>query len=105
IHLGSASPTFTPSCNENNLLFLVCSLAVHLQVEVKTDPAPNAQHLYSILLGSTSRHLESEGVRNMRRNAVLSFLGCILTFTASLCAAQTASINGTVSDSTGAVVD
>jgi hypothetical protein len=41
----------------------------------------------------------------MRQNVVLFFLGCILTFTASLCAAQTASINGTVSDSTGAVVD
>jgi hypothetical protein len=41
----------------------------------------------------------------MRRRVVFFSLGCILSITASLCAAQTASINGTVSDSTGAVVD
>ena len=41
----------------------------------------------------------------MRRSVVFFSLGCILSITASLCPAQTASINGTVSDSSGAVVD
>jgi len=41
----------------------------------------------------------------MRRRVVFFSLGCILSITASLCTAQTASINGTVSDSSGAVVD
>jgi len=41
----------------------------------------------------------------MRRNSVLLFLGCVLSFTASFTTAQTASINGTVSDSTGALIE
>lgn len=41
----------------------------------------------------------------MRRKLVLSFLGCILAMIPSFVVAQTASINGTVTDSTGAVVD
>src|SRR5579872_6825860 len=41
----------------------------------------------------------------MRRTFVLSFLGCILLLAATVAAGQTASINGSVTDSTGAVVD
>ncbi len=41
----------------------------------------------------------------MRRTFVLSLLGCILQLVSTVAAAQTASINGSVTDSTGAVVD